>query len=244
MAEERYKEIRRGSIRDRLAFVAKDSVLYGSERIGMLPARFLPPRDDHFLLGGRRWQVVSVDDDRKEVAVQPAHGKKPPKFFGSGSEIHPKVRQGMRDVILGDQQFGYLNATAGRLLRDARVTALQSGLARNSLISLSPIRCLWLTWTGTKIQRTLCLIADSVGLRPADRGIGIEFESGVSETVEKLDRARRQPIDSIALAAQLPMKRTRKFDHLIADPLLIRSLAHDALDVTGAEAILQAFETA
>jgi len=30
MAEERYKEIRRGSIRDRLAFVAKDSVLYGS----------------------------------------------------------------------------------------------------------------------------------------------------------------------------------------------------------------------
>ena len=30
MTEERYKEIRRGSIRERLAFVAKDSVLYGS----------------------------------------------------------------------------------------------------------------------------------------------------------------------------------------------------------------------
>ena len=52
------------------AFRAIDySVIYGSTLIGTLPALFLPQLNDHFLLAARRWQVLSVDDDRKEVIV-------------------------------------------------------------------------------------------------------------------------------------------------------------------------------
>jgi len=150
----------------------------------------------------------------------------------------------MREVVLGDRQFSYLNATAVRLLSDARATALRAGLTQQSLISLSPASCLWFTWTGTKIQRTLCLIADSAGLRATDRDIAIEFEAGVPDVIQRLQQALRESIDGASLAARFPAKQTRKLDHLIAEPLLIQSLAHDALDIPGAEEVVRTLETA
>jgi len=220
------------------------SVVFGSMLIGTLPALYLPQFNDHFLLAGRRWQVVSVDDDRKEITVRTAHGKKPPKFFGGGGEIHPRVREMMREVVLGDRQYKYLNAAATRLLSDARTTALRAGLTRQSLVPLSPVRCLWFTWTGTKIQRTLVLIADSIGLRATDRDIAIEFEAAAPDIIQRLHQALREPLDAGSLAARLPAKQTRKLDHLIAVPLLVQSLAHDALDIGGAESVIRAMETA
>lgn len=215
------------------------SVVFGSMLIGTLPAFNLPQFNDHFLLAGRRWQVVSVDDDRKEVTVKPARGKKPPRFLGGGGEIHPRVRQMMREVVLGDRQFKYLNATANRLLRDARATAIQAGLAQQSIVALSPSQCLWFTWTGTKIQRTLCLIADSVGLQAIDRDIAIEFQAATPDVIQRLQQALREPPDAESLATRLPAKQTRKLDHLIAVPLLVQSLAHDSLDTSGAEGIVR-----
>jgi len=220
------------------------SVVYGSVVVGSLPALSLPQFNDHFLLAGRRWQVVSVDDDRKEVTVKPAHGKKPPKFLGGSGEIHPRVRQMMQEVVFGDRPFNYLNATAVRLLGDARTTALRAGLTQRSIITLSPAKCLWFTWTGTKIQRTLCLVADSVGLKATDRDIAIEFDSAAPDVFQALQQALREPIDAASLAARLPAKQTRKLDHLIAVPLLVQSLAHDALDIPGAEHVVQAMEMA
>ena len=48
----------------------------------------------------------------------------------------------------------------------------------------------------------------------------------------------------LVLSLRLPAKQTRKFDHLIAVPLLVQSLAHDALDIPGAEGVVRAMETA
>ena len=215
------------------------SVIYGGTLIGTLPALFIPLVGDHFLLGGRRWQVAAVDDERKEVAVRPAHGRRPPKFLGARGEIHPRVRQMMREVVLGERQFTYLNETAGQLLNDARSTARGARLAQQPIVPLSDAGCLWFTWTGTRIQQTLCLIADSVGLVAVDRYIAIEFANGVPDVVLRLQQALHETLDPVSLATRLPAKQTRKLDHLINEPLLVQSLAHDALDVGGAENILR-----
>ncbi len=148
----------------------------------------------------------------------------------------------MREVVLGDRRFKYLNSTAARLLGDARATALRAGLKEQSLTALSPTKCLWFTWTGTKIQRTLCLIADSVGISAIDRDVAIELSAGAPEVVQKLQQAFDEPIDPVSLAARLPAKQTRKLDDLIAVPLLVQSLAHDALDIRGAESVVRAME--
>ena len=100
----------------------------------------------------------------------------------------------------------------------------------------------WFTWTGTKIQRTLCLIADSVGLRATDRDVAIEFEAGAPDVIQRLQQALREPIDAGSLAARLPAKETRKLDYLVAGPLLVQSLAHDAVDIPSVEAVVTEME--
>lgn len=130
------------------------------------------------------------------------------------------------------------STTAQRLLSDARATALRAGLTQQSLVALTPARCLWFTWTGTKIQRTLCLIADTVGLQT------IEFDASAPDVIQKLQQAVREPIDTASFAARLSAKQTRKLDHLIAKPLLVQSLAHDALDIPGAESVVRTMDTA
>ena len=145
----------------------------------------------------------------------------------------------MREVVLGERQFTYLNETAGQLLNDARSTARGARLAQQPIVPLSDAGCLWFTWTGTRIQQTLCLIADSVGLVAVDRYIAIEFANGVPDVVLRLQQALHETLDPVSLATRLPAKQTRKLDHLINEPLLVQSLAHDALDVGGAENILR-----
>ena len=215
------------------------SVSYGSTLIGTLPSLYLPKPNDHVLLAGRRWQVISIDDDRKEVNVRPARGKKPPKFHGAGGEIHPRVREMMRDVVLGDWECRYLNSTAAKLLTNARTTAKQVGLTHQPIVPLASDKCLWFTWTGTQTQRTLCLLAESIGITAFDRDIAIECEASASTVHEKFQDAIREPIDAVSLANLLPAKETRKLDDLIAEPLLVESLAHDSLDISGAVHAIQ-----
>ncbi len=78
-------------------------VRYQGRTIGSLSAMYLPQPGDHFLLGGRRWQTVEVNARNAEILVKPATGKKPPKFFGGGGEIHPRIRETMQDVLRCDE---------------------------------------------------------------------------------------------------------------------------------------------
>ncbi|WP_372718041.1 DEAD/DEAH box helicase [Novipirellula sp.] len=211
------------------------SVLHRSVPIGMLPADSLPKIDDHFLLGGRRWQVMNIDDSQREVIVKKAQGKKPPKFFGGGGEIHPRVREKMKQIVCSNQSLPYLDDAAAILFTQAQETANASRICEANVVALSPNRCLWFTWTGTRIQRTLCLLADHLGLACTDRDVAIEFEStGKDELVKRLPSIAATTIDAIQLAQRLPSKHFRKLDELLSDDLLCESLGCDFLDVDGA----------
>lgn len=215
------------------------SVYFGSTLLGTLPAMDLPRPEDCFLLAGKRWQVVAVEDARKAVVVRPAKGKKPPMFSGGGGEIHAQVRETMRAVLMGSHPCKYLNSKASRLLQEARRTAVDAGLCQHAVVPLSPNRCLWFTWTGTRTQRTLCLLADSLGLSPVDHEVAIEFNASDSEVVQRLSEVDRSSLDSLQLAARIPAKQLRKLDEYLDEALLIEALARDALDVAEAQDLLK-----
>jgi ATP-dependent Lhr-like helicase len=214
------------------------SVYFGSSLVGMLPASDLPRREDCFLLAGRRWQVVSVEDDRLVIVVRPASGKKPPMFRNGGGEIHPRVREMMRVVLLDDRPCRYVNATGAQMLENARRPAREAGISRQKLLPLSPAACLWFTWTGTKAQRTLFLIADSLGLSPVDHKIAIGLSASVDEATRRLSKVDASRMDAIRLAERLGAKQVRKFDEYLDECLLIQSVAADMLDLDEASNVL------
>ena len=119
------------------------------------------------------------------------------------------------------------------------IPGLLTGVFAEPIIALSPTKCIWFTWTGTKIQRTLRLLADSAGLSCTDREIAIEFQASMQEVVQRMRQTASKNIDAESLAARLPAKQTRKLDYLVDVPLLIKSLTHDALDISGAIQLIQ-----
>lgn len=210
------------------------TVIAGSETIGRLPVGALPQIDDHFLLAGRRWQVVSIDEEQKVVIARSSPGKMPPKFLPGGGEIHPRVREIMRDILLSQKQLPYLDTTATQLLQSARTAAVQRGVTESCVVKLGPRLHLWFTWTGTRIQQTLFFIAASLGIRPVDHRVALELPCSPEEALEKFRQYLQSNPDPIELAQEIPAKQIGKFDNLIDESLLIESIARDRLDLDGA----------
>lgn len=211
-------------------------VRYQGRTVGSLSALYMPQPDDHFLLGGRRWQVAEVDLRQGEILVRPAVGRKPPKFVGSSGEIHNRIREEMQRIVATDDAFEYLDAAGRGFLADARSAYRRAGGIESQFISVGDRTCLWFTWTGTRVQRTLMMLADRAKLQATDRRIAIEFAGSPESIASALIDAVERVGSSEDLAEGVPMTGWRKFDGYLAEELLRRSFVHDWLDLPKARA--------
>jgi ATP-dependent Lhr-like helicase len=215
------------------------SVVYDARRIGELPSTAVPRVADHFLLAGRRWTVVAVDNRRREVVVQPAHGRKPPRFTGTAAGVHSVVRQKMRDVLLDGQDYHYLNQAAAQWLADARAKAATAGLRTHAIVDVGDKKSLWLTWTGTRAHLTLALIAQHLDLPASDLRLALEFPKPAAEVRHRFVEVLDNMPTAISLAARVPAKQLRKFDQYVPEDLLVQGLAESALDLDEATSVIR-----
>lgn len=209
-----------------------------SRTIGTLSAIYMPQPDDHFLLAGRRWQVRDIDIKRGEVFVSPATGRKPPKYFGSVGETHPRIREEMKRVVSGDQDYGYLNPLAKEILASARESYRQVTTTDDELLDLGSGNCLWFTWAGTRIQRTLLLLAEQLGLDCSDDKIAIRFKASPQEVADSLGQCFRDVADPNDVPFELEATPWRKFDNYVSPTLLQEAFVHDQLDLIGARDVI------
>lgn len=209
------------------------TVLHAGGAIGSISAMDPPPPGDHLLLAGRRWQVVDVDAKREEINVAPARGKKRAPFHGSAGDVHDRVRQTMRDLVLGDKPIGYLNAHAAAWLQEAREIAAAGGLSNSPWYELSPERSLLFTWSGSRIQRTMVLLAKLAGIDADDRQIAVEFAAPERVARHKLQALLRAGVACDSLVENAASPSRRKYDDYLPKDLLYKSFIADALDVDG-----------
>lgn len=208
------------------------SVVHGGATIGMLPGDALPQDQDHLLLGGRRWQVVGTDHERREVTVKRAKGKKPPKFIGGGGDTHPRIRQKMKQILCEQRNLPYLDPRAAGILEQARQTANMNSLNEVDVVSTAAEGCFWFTWTGTKIHKTLCLLAQKADLSIVDHKVAIEFTTVTKDELpEVLSKLAAIPVAPIQLAQQIQNKQVRKLDEYLSDDLLSEAMAIDDIDL-------------
>jgi len=176
------------------------TVLHAGEAIGSISAIDPPPPRDHLLLAGRRWQVVDVDAKREEINVVPARGKKRAPFRGSAGDIHDRVREKMRELVLGDKPIGYLNPGAASWLNEAREIAAAASLHKSPWHDVAPERSFLFTWSGSRTQRTLVLLSKLAGVDAVDREIAVEFTAPERVARHKLLTLLRQGVSDEALA--------------------------------------------
>jgi ATP-dependent Lhr-like helicase len=213
---------------------AEYDVIYAGTSLGSLPLRYLPTVGEQLIFSARRWQVTEIDHRRGRIWLVPAQGRKKPKFQGSAGEIHARVRETMREALLGEWAAPYLNSEGTQMLADARRSAREAGLHQSNLVQSSADATLWFTWTSTQAHRTLGLMMGVLGLSRTDRSLAWEVKCARKELVDALDKLLSAAPEAGSLARLIEPKCRRKYDSYLTDEILITSLAAEAIDASAA----------
>lgn len=137
--------------------VFKDSEDYTvrceSDEIGTITTP--PPVGDRFALAGRVWEVEELDIPRKLIYVKAVQGKMEVSWPGDYGEIHTKILERMKKVLMEDTVYPYLKPNAKKRLDVARNLARNTGMLEHSIVSLGGYTYCLFPWLGTRSFRTL-----------------------------------------------------------------------------------------
>ncbi|MBQ8858209.1 MAG: DEAD/DEAH box helicase [Clostridia bacterium] len=114
-----------------------------------------PPVGDRFALAGRVWEVVETDLARRLLYVKGVEGKMEISWPGDSGEIHTRLLEKMREILLSDKTYPYLMPNAAARLETARHLAKNTKLGENMVVSLGGSSFCLFPWLGTRAFRTL-----------------------------------------------------------------------------------------
>ena len=209
-----------------------------------------PPVGEKLAIAGHVWEVLDVDHKRHLVYCQQVKGNIPAYFGQCPGDLHTKILQRMRQVLLEDKQYPYLMKNAVARLDQARYTARRSGTAETPLINLGGNMWCLLPWVGTyaflameRILKIKC--ADRLGLKNFDsaRPYYMQFTMKASEEdfYRILKEAAQTPFDPLDLIYPKEQPLFDKYDEYLPDALLRKGFAHGVLDTEGAKAAILSF---
>lgn len=195
-----------------------------------------PPVGDQFGLAGRTWEVLDVDFKRKTIVVKQVAGSASIAWRGGSGNIHTKVLQRMRRVLLEDIEYSYLQKNARDRLKKARQLARRINLDN---IVLKNDACYLFPWIGTVAYRTLervlnyCLredleIKSITGMNPYFLKLKGKEITQLYDVMTSLGDRSITTQDLVA-AAEAP--RIQKYDEFIPPVLLRKAFTTDYLDL-------------
>lgn len=221
------------------AFSAKEefSVHCGPDQIGTVSYLGLE-KADVFILAGRRWEVLVIDDNRKQITVKPTLRKQPPSFLSNAySGTHAKVREEMKYWLFSPHKPIFLDKNAYAMLQTARETAMKAELHLQSLVASGKSTLLF-PWTSDRIVNTLRLLANhndiSVSAEASNTTLVFEGRS-ISDTHRFLESIAENRFD-LELAVKNISRQSKvqeKYDSMLTDTLLNRAYTLRVLDEQG-----------
>lgn len=207
-----------------------------SDEIGTITTP--PPVGDRFALGGKVWEVEELDIPRRLVYAKQVKGKMEVSWPGDYGEIHTRILERMKRVLEEDTVYPYLKQNAIARLQSARSVARNTGMLKNSLVSLGGYSWCLFPWLGTRSMRTLRkYIAQN---REEYKISNIESESYyIMFKMEKKDPkglltmlnegAKIYGIDTYSLVGTSEMPVFEKYDSYLPGELLRKAYAEDRL---------------
>jgi ATP-dependent Lhr-like helicase len=221
------------------------SVKEGTEEIGSIA--YPPPPGERFGLAGRPWEVLEVDIKRKFVFVRGVEGKALTVWPGPYGIIHTRIKQRMRQVLVEDVEYEYLQPHARKRIAEARSLARHAGLEQRWVLHLGGTAFAIFPWMGTRSYRTLNhalrhLVGTELGIKgvegqPSNYFL-IKMEKGqaanqpaAARLCRALAAAAHDGIspESLVGASEAPVM--QKYDLYVPASLLRKAYAYDHLDV-------------
>lgn len=227
--------------------VFKDSEDYtvrcGSDEIGTITTP--PPVGDRFALAGRVWEVEELDIQHKLIYVKSVEGKMEVSWPGDYGEVHTRVVERMRKVLMEDTVYPYLKPNAQKRLEQARHVARNTGMLSHSLVHLGGYSWCLFPWLGTRSFRTLRKMIGRVGKDFAITGIEYEgcyfitfkMSRGTDEdligTLADGVRTEYFRAEDLVSTGEIPV--FEKYDDYVPADLLRHAYATDKLNLDEAQ---------
>lgn len=205
-----------------------------------------PEVGEVFVLGGRAWRALSVDEDKNRIFVELAKSSRIPSWSGMGGDIHTRIVQRMKRVLEEDAVYPYLQPNAAKLLQDARLCAKELGLMEKDVHSAGAGSFVILPWVGTKELRTIAKLL-SCGLKGELGVLSVELEryflrvrsvSGAEKLLEKFRACEIDPDSPDLVLSEKRAPRMDKYDSMVPDALLREAFLHNHMDAAAAVQIL------
>ena len=227
--------------------VFKDSEDYtvrcGSDEIGTITTP--PPVGDRFALAGRVWEVEELDIAHKLIYVKSVEGKMEVSWPGDYGEVHTRIVQRMKQVLMEDTVYPYLKPNAQKRLDVARHVARNTGMLERSLVHLGGYTWCLFPWLGTRSFRTVRRLLKKQTSK--FRLSGIEYEGcyyitfkmsegdagALAETLAA--ETEGEGIDRISLVSNTEVPVFEKYDDYIPAGLLQKAYAIDKLEKSDTE---------
>ncbi len=200
-----------------------------------------PPASNRFALAGRTWEIWDIDTKSKIVYVKPGSGVGSTSWRGGSSTIHTKILSRMRQVLLEDIQYPYLQRRAKERLKAARQLAQFEGLASQNILPLENKTYCILPWMGTVAFRTLerflnFCVRGSLDIRSI-KGKSPYYliiklgEDRYQELYKEIINFGNKGLTEDDLVATEEAPKLQKYDEFIPNNLLRKAFALDYLDV-------------
>lgn len=200
-----------------------------------------PPVGNQFALAGRSWEVLEVDFRKKLILVKPIAGKASIYWRGGSGSIHTRILQRMRQVLIEDVEYSYLQKNAQERLKLVRQLVGNAGLDKQNIILLETGKCYIFPWMGTVGYRTLerllnCFCRESLeinsigGVNPYYLTVKLgkdKFQYLQTELVSLCQQ--RITAEDLVSSAEAP--ELQKYDQFIPHALLRKAFVGDYLDI-------------
>jgi ATP-dependent Lhr-like helicase len=214
-------------------------VKYGKTEVGSIA--MLLPVGYQFALAGRTWEVVELDFKKRIISVKHVEGQASIFWRGGSGSIHSKILQQMRQVLLEDVEYPYLQKNAWQRLQQVRKVAQDTQLDKQNIVLLEKGRCCIFPWMGTVGYRTLERLLKVFCQEPLEiKSIGgvnpyyITLKLGKNKfqyLYPEILSLCEQRISAEDLLSDTEAPEIQKYDEFIPHALLRKAFAHDYLDM-------------
>ncbi len=206
--------------------------------LGTLPISFPLIVGNYLIFGGRRWEIVEVDNGRWEVHLQPAGGGRAPQFGGEPLPVHDTVIEEMHRIYLDDAEPRYLDATALRLLQQGRAGFGRYRLGTRRAIQIDRTTILF-PWRGDRVMNALLLRLRAHDIKAMRTSLYLALpKTSLPALGRVLDQiASRDSTDPMPLLPFVENLALEKHHVHLGPERLMADFASSQLDLAGANAV-------
>ena len=160
-------------------------VVNAGNTIGEIPYSSQLDENENIYLAARIWKITNVDFDANLINVLAAKDGKKPKFSGAAHPVHPRIRQKMFEILIGNERFEELDESGRNEIETMRkefsVFNITDAFCQRPM-KINEINAEIFTFTGTKINRTLAFLLDLAEVEFIFDSLSSSFELEITQS--------------------------------------------------------------